>query len=58
MRIPTDLSYEAISGLSTEIKGRLKFARPETIGQASRLQGMTPAAVAGLMIHLKMLERL
>ncbi len=54
LRIPLDLDFAEIHGLSSEIRGRLTKVRPETIGQASRLTGVTPAAVAALMIHLKM----
>lgn len=54
LRIPTTLGYEEVPGLSTEITQRLRETRPETIGQASRLQGVTPAAVANLLIYLKM----
>ncbi len=53
MSIPGNLDYESVAGLSNEIKGRLKEVRPENIGQASRIQGVTPAAVANLMIYLK-----
>jgi tRNA uridine 5-carboxymethylaminomethyl modification enzyme len=53
-RIPDGLNFEEVPGLSTEVRGRLKDARPETIGQASRMSGITPAAVANLMIFLKM----
>jgi tRNA uridine 5-carboxymethylaminomethyl modification enzyme len=54
LSIPLDMNFDAVPGLSTEIRGRLKLTRPETIGQASRLAGVTPAAVANLMIYLKM----
>ncbi|MBS1963384.1 MAG: tRNA uridine-5-carboxymethylaminomethyl(34) synthesis enzyme MnmG [Bdellovibrionales bacterium] len=54
MKIPGDLGYDRVPGLSTEITNRLKETRPETIGQASRLQGVTPAAVANILIYLKM----
>ena len=54
VRIPLDLDFDLVPGLSNEIKGRLKQTRPETIGQASRMMGMTPAAAANLMIFLKM----
>ena len=54
LKIPLDMDFERVPGLSNEIKGRLKHTRPETIGQASRLAGVTPAAVANLMIYLKM----
>lgn len=52
--IPANLDFEVIPGLSSEVRSRLKNIRPETLGQASRLQGITPAAVATLMIYLKM----
>lgn len=55
-RIPEAVDFDAIPGLSTEIRQRLKLGRPETIGQASRMAGVTPAAVANLMIYLKMRE--
>jgi tRNA uridine 5-carboxymethylaminomethyl modification enzyme len=54
LAIPFVLDYENVPGLSTEIRARLKETRPETIGQASRLMGVTPAAVANLLIYLKM----
>jgi tRNA uridine 5-carboxymethylaminomethyl modification enzyme len=54
LKIPSALNFDEIAGLSNEIKGRLKHTRPETIGQASRMSGITPAAVATLMIYLKM----
>ena len=53
LSIPVCLDYDGVAGLSNEIKGRLREVRPENIGQASRIQGMTPAAVANLMIYLK-----
>jgi tRNA uridine 5-carboxymethylaminomethyl modification enzyme len=53
MRIPLDLDYKTIAGLSNEIKNRLTDIRPESIGQASRIQGVTPAAVANLVIYIK-----
>jgi len=54
LTIPVGIGYDRIPGLSTEITERLKETRPETIGQASRLQGVTPAAVANILIYLKM----
>lgn len=54
LKIPTQLDYESVPGLSNEIKGRLWVSRPETIGQMARMQGITPAAVANMMIFLKM----
>nr|WP_272886063.1 tRNA uridine-5-carboxymethylaminomethyl(34) synthesis enzyme MnmG [Stutzerimonas stutzeri] len=51
--LPADLDYTTIPGLSKEIQQKLDQARPETLGQASRIPGVTPAAVSLLMIHLK-----
>ncbi|MEX1215874.1 tRNA uridine-5-carboxymethylaminomethyl(34) synthesis enzyme MnmG [Saccharospirillum sp.] len=53
MKLPAELNFEAIGGLSNEVKQKLKQARPETLAQASRISGVTPAAVSMLMIHLK-----
>lgn len=52
-RLPEDIDYAGISGLSKEIQGKLSQARPETLGQASRVPGVTPAAISLLLIHLK-----
>lgn len=54
LRIPENIDFDGVPGLSTEIRGRLRAARPETLGQASRLVGVTPAAIANLLIYLKM----
>jgi tRNA uridine 5-carboxymethylaminomethyl modification enzyme len=53
VRIPVDMDYKAIPGLSNEIKGRLGLTRPENLGQAARTPGVTPAAVANLMIYIR-----
>ena len=53
LRLPEDIDYEAVAGLSNEARQRLVAARPTTLGQASRLEGMTPSAVSLLLIHLK-----
>jgi len=53
LHLPADIDYRAVDGLSTEARQRLESARPVTLGQASRLEGMTPAAVSLLLIHLK-----
>lgn len=53
VKLPTDIDYTAISGLSKEIQQKLLAARPETLGQASRIPGVTQAAVSLLMVHLK-----
>jgi tRNA uridine 5-carboxymethylaminomethyl modification enzyme len=56
-RLPPDLDYAQVTGLSNEARQRLAQARPETVGQASRLPGITPAAVSILLIHLKKRSR-
>jgi tRNA uridine 5-carboxymethylaminomethyl modification enzyme len=53
MPLPEAIDYGRISGLSTEIVQKLVRHRPQTIGQASRIQGMTPAAISILLVHLK-----
>ena len=53
VKLPIDIDYTAISGLSKEIQQKLLAARPETLGQASRIPGVTQAAVSLLMVHLK-----
>jgi tRNA uridine 5-carboxymethylaminomethyl modification enzyme len=52
-RLPEDLDYSQVTGLSHEVRQKLSEARPATIGMAGRLPGMTPAAVSILIIHLK-----
>jgi len=51
-KIPSDLNYDSFASLSNEIKIKLKEIKPQTIGQASRISGVTPAAVSILMIYL------
>ena len=53
LKIPDNFDYEELSGLSNEVKQKLREVRPETIGQAGRISGVTPAAVSLLLIHLK-----
>ena len=53
--IPVDIDYDVIGGLSNEVRQKLNAARPETIGQASRIAGVTPAAVSLLLVHIKKL---
>ena len=53
LRLPGDIDYATVAGLSNEARQRLQAIRPVTLGQASRLEGMTPAAVSLLLIHLK-----
>jgi tRNA uridine 5-carboxymethylaminomethyl modification enzyme len=52
-RIPIDFNYESISGLSCEVVQKLENVRPTTLGQASRISGVTPAAVSIIMLMLK-----
>ena len=51
--LPADLDYSKMEGLSNEIKQKLTQLRPATLAAASRIQGVTPAAVSLLLIHLK-----
>ena len=53
LRLPDDIDYSAVDGLSNEARQRLESSRPLTLGQASRLEGMTSSAVSLLLIHLK-----
>ncbi len=55
--LPADLDYAAVAGLSNEARQRLAEARPQTLGQAARLPGITPAAVSILLIHMKKRDR-
>ena len=53
LRLPDELDYAQVPALSFEVRQRLAKHRPETLGQASRLQGITPAAISLLLVHLK-----
>ena len=53
LRLPQDIDYGKVKGLSAEVQQKLNLHRPETVGQASRISGITPAAVALLMVHIK-----
>ncbi len=53
LRLPSDLDYTTVRALSKEVQLRLNQHKPETIGQASRIQGITPAAISLLLVHLK-----
>jgi len=53
LRLPKDLDYKSIGGLSNEIVEKLEKVRPLTLGQAARISGVTPAAVTSIMIFLK-----
>jgi tRNA uridine 5-carboxymethylaminomethyl modification enzyme len=52
-KLPADLDYSQVRGLSTEVCQRLKEVRPATLGQAARVPGVTPAAISLLLVHLK-----
>ena len=51
--IPDDLDYESVRGLSSEVRQKLTQHRPESLGQAGRISGVTPAAISLLLVHLK-----
>ena len=53
LRLPADLDYTQVAALSFEVRQALNKQRPETLGQASRMTGVTPAAISLLMVHLK-----
>ncbi|CAG7855905.1 tRNA uridine 5-carboxymethylaminomethyl modification enzyme MnmG [biofilm metagenome] len=53
LRLPDAMDYSKVSGLSNEVSQKLAAQRPETLGQASRIPGMTPAAISLLLVHLK-----
>ena len=55
-KIPDDMNYDHVAGLSFEARQRLSQHRPQTLGLASRIQGITPAAISLLLIHLKRLR--
>jgi tRNA uridine 5-carboxymethylaminomethyl modification enzyme len=52
-KIPPDIDYDYVKNLSSEVRQKLKESKPETIGMASRISGVTPAAISLLLIHLK-----
>jgi tRNA uridine 5-carboxymethylaminomethyl modification enzyme len=51
--LPPDLDYREVRGLSAEVQQKLNHHRPETIGQAGRISGITPAAISLLLVYLK-----
>src|SRR4051812_27434656 len=51
--LPAQIDYREVRGLSAEVQQKLSQHRPETIGQASRISGVTPAAISLLLVHLK-----
>ena len=52
-RLPAELDYRSVRGLSVEVQQKLNEHRPETLGQAARISGITPAAISLLLVHLK-----
>jgi tRNA uridine 5-carboxymethylaminomethyl modification enzyme len=57
MPLPADIDYATVGGLSNEARQCLAAVRPETLGQAARIPGLTPAAVSLLLVHLKKHDR-
>lgn len=53
LRLPADLNYDAIGGLSNEVRGKLSAVRPLTLGQAARIEGVTPGAITALLSHVR-----
>lgn len=56
VKLPEEIAYDSIHGLSSELKEKLTAVRPASLGQASRIDGMTPAAISVLMVHLRVLK--
>ena len=50
---PDDLDYREVRGLSIEVQQKLNQHKPETVGQAARISGITPAAISLLLVHIK-----
>ena len=55
--IPEDIDYDRFSGLSNEVKAKFKIIKPKTIGQALRIDGITPAAAYLLLSHVKKMPK-
>jgi tRNA uridine 5-carboxymethylaminomethyl modification enzyme len=53
LKIPPDMDFARIGGLSNEVRSKLEAVRPSTIGQASRIEGVTPGALIALLSHVK-----
>jgi len=56
-RIPEDFDYDRVPGLSHEVRHKLQLVRPQTLGQAARISGVTPAALSILLVYLKRATR-
>lgn len=57
INLPRDLDYARVGGLSNEAREKLEFARPDTLGQASRIEGVTPGALTAVLAHVKRLKK-
>jgi tRNA uridine 5-carboxymethylaminomethyl modification enzyme len=57
LRLPADLDYRAIGGLSNEAREKLSTTKPATLGQAARIEGLTPGAITVLLGHVKRAAR-
>ena len=55
--IPGDIEYDKMSGISNEVKSKFKLIRPRTLGQALRIDGITPAAAYILLSHIKRVKK-
>jgi tRNA uridine 5-carboxymethylaminomethyl modification enzyme len=53
VELPLDLDYSTLRGLSKEVQQKLNQAKPQTVGQAARVQGVTPAAISLLLVYMK-----
>jgi len=53
MKVPAGLDFRSVRGLSKEAQQKLELQRPETVGQAARISGITPAEISLLLVHLK-----
>ena len=58
MKIGDDFDFSGVRGLSAEVREKLQSVRPDTIGQASRVPGVTPVAISLLLVHLKKSHKL
>ena len=53
LRLPADLDYAGVGGLSNEVREKLAAVRPLTLGQAARIEGVTPGALTALLAHVR-----
>jgi tRNA uridine 5-carboxymethylaminomethyl modification enzyme len=57
VRLGEEIDYQTIHGLSTEVREKLSTVRPISLGQASRISGITPAALMAVQVHLKKMQK-